>query len=106
MPYVETASMKNISLLHLRTDNCSVLTDPNILKTILRNLINNDVKFTGLEGFIKIYTSLNDKNIKTTVSDNGVGMSNEIVNKLFKIDNKVSTLGTANETGTGLGLIL
>ena len=100
------AKIKNISLVYIHTDVVEVYADANMLKTILRNLISNAIKFTHLNGEITISAILNQNNIEITVSDNGIGMSEETRNKLFKIDANVTTTGTANEKGSGLGLIL
>jgi two-component system, sensor histidine kinase and response regulator len=77
-----------------------------MLKTILRNLISNAIKYTHSNGEITISAVQNQNNIEITVSDNGVGMSEETRNKLFEIDTNITTTGTANEKGSGLGLIL
>lgn len=101
-----TARIKNISINHIHPDETEVFADKNMLQTILRNLISNALKFTNSNGKIKIYTKQEGDNIKITVSDNGVGMDEETRNKLFRIDANITTKGTANETGSGLGLIL
>ena len=100
------AKIKNISLNYIQTDDVEVYADVNMLKTILRNLFSNAIKYTHPNGEIAISAVQNQNNIEITVSDNGVGMSEETRNKLFDIDANVSTTGTANEKGSGLGLIL
>ena len=79
-----------------------------MLNTILRNLVSNSIKFTKKYGTIGISAkeNLTKKEVEITVTDTGLGMSEEIKNKLFKIDEHVSTKGTEKEKGTGLGLIL
>jgi len=75
-------------------------------ETILRNLISNAIKFTSVNGSVSI-ESEEDKNYSiVTVRDTGIGMDQKIMDKLFRIDVNHSTPGTANEPGTGLGLIL
>jgi PAS domain S-box-containing protein len=100
------AKLKNISLNYIQTDNIEVYADLNMLKTILRNLISNAIKYTHPNGEIDISAVQNQNNIEITVSDNGIGMNEETRHKLFEIDTKITTTGTANEKGSGLGLIL
>ncbi|MBN1971434.1 MAG: PAS domain S-box protein [Candidatus Delongbacteria bacterium] len=80
--------------------------DPNMISTILRNLITNAIKFTPINGRIEISSEELEDEFLFVVKDNGVGMDDVIKNKLFKIEEKVSSLGTENEKGTGLGLLL
>ncbi|MGV8944953.1 MAG: transporter substrate-binding domain-containing protein [Lutibacter sp.] len=100
------AKLKNISLNYIQTEDIEVYADLNMLKTILRNLISNATKYSRSNGEIYISAVQNKNNIEITISDNGVGMSEETQNKLFKIDTNITTTGTANEKGSGLGLIL
>jgi PAS domain S-box-containing protein len=104
--YISTAKIKNISLNYIPSEDIEVYIDQNMLKTVLRNLISNSIKFTNLNGKITINATQNHNNIEITVSDNGIGMNEETKKKLFKIDTNITTPGTASETGTGLGLIL
>lgn len=83
-----------------------VFADPDILLIILRNLIGNAIKFTPEKGTIKISTNHIKDKIKIIISDTGVGIKPENINKLFHIDHNFSTKGTAGEEGTGIGLIL
>lgn len=100
------AKIKNISLKYDQTNDFEVFADANMLKTIFRNLISNAIKYTHLDGEISISALQNQNNIEIIVSDNGVGMNKETQNKLFDIDTNITTTGTNNEKGTGLGLIL
>jgi len=77
-----------------------------MLNTILRNLISNAIKFTKSKGEIKILSNITDGMVEISVKDNGVGMLEEDVENLFSIDVKNTNIGTANEQGSGLGLIL
>ena len=76
--------------------------------TVLRNLVSNSIKFTRQGG--EITFGINEEPeeglLQIAVSDNGVGMKDEVLAKLFKIDEHVTTKGTEKEKGTGLGLIL
>ncbi|MDA3952127.1 MAG: ATP-binding protein [Bacteroidales bacterium] len=77
-----------------------------MLKTILRNLISNAIKFTNLGGNINISAISEQKQIKISISDNGVGMNDETLKKLFDLSTNTTSRGTENEKGSGLGLIL
>jgi signal transduction histidine kinase len=77
-----------------------------MIKTVLRNLVSNAIKFTNNGGTINIIAEGNSENITISVSDNGVGIARSDLTKLFRISEVLSTKGTANEKGTGLGLLL
>ena len=78
--------------------------EKNILKTILRNLISNSIKFTNKNGEIKVESKEKDNKIQITISDNGVGMDQEYANQLFISDSNETKVGTQGEKGTGLGI--
>jgi signal transduction histidine kinase len=80
--------------------------DEAMTSTILRNLISNAVKFTNPGGKVQVFIEQKADELMIVVSDNGVGIKPEAVKRLFRIDENHSTLGTQNEKGTGLGLIL
>jgi len=101
-----SAKIKNITLNYIPSDAIEVYPDVNMLKIVLRNLISNAIKFTNPNGKIEVSAIQNQNNIEITVSDNGVGMNEETLNKLFKIDATIISTGTAAEKGSGLGLIL
>lgn len=101
-----TAKNKNISLDCFSNGEIFVFADRNMLNAILRNLISNAIKFTNENGKITINAEKNNLNVTITVADNGVGISDESLSKLFNISEIISTKGTANETGTGIGLLL
>lgn len=102
-----TAEFKNITLSYIQSEAIEVYADQHMLKTILLNLITNAIKFTNLKGVIKINALHKNNAIEISVSDNGIGMNNETRNNLFTSNaNSATTLGTANEKGSGLGLIL
>lgn len=100
------AKEKSISISNEIPDNLIVYADPNMLSTILRNLITNAIKFTHKGGNITITSILQNAEITILVSDTGIGMNENTRSKLFKINEKISILGTEKEKGTGLGLIL
>jgi len=101
------AHHKDISITQLGEKNLIAVADVNMVNTILRNLISNAIKFTFPGGNIIIDTSYHDADhILVKVQDTGLGMSEEHMNNLFKIEKRMSMKGTNNEMGTGLGLIL
>lgn len=103
------ADKKSINILNQTNKNINVDADKNMLATILRNLISNAIKFTPQEGKITLKASLisGEKDyVKISIEDTGVGISSEIKSRLFKLSENISTKGTEDETGTGLGLIL
>ncbi len=97
---------KNISVNILISDNQMVYADASMLDAILRNLISNAIKFTNNGGSINIGASDINGEVTISVSDTGVGISDDILPKLFRIDSNITSQGTNNERGTGLGLIL
>ena len=101
-----SASKKGISISINSPGEIKVYADKNMVGTVIRNLISNAIKFTPENGNIQIYCQSKGEFIETTVSDSGVGIDNNLLNKIFDIDFKTSTPGTNNESGTGLGLIL
>lgn len=101
-----TANTKDITINHFVTDGFSTFADKNMLKTVLRNLVSNSIKFTHKNGRIDIYAEANHNIVTITVSDNGTGIHPDTLTKLFDISQKITTVGTANEKGTGLGLLL
>ncbi len=100
------AAEKHISIVNDIPQKTIVLADINMLNTILRNLISNAIKFTNPDGVVRIYARDLKHSVKITVEDNGIGISNSILPKLFNIEENPSTIGTGSEKGTGLGLIL
>ena len=106
--YQVNAARKKITLVNDLDNDYPLKADKFMLNTILRNLVSNSIKFTKKYGTIGISAkeNLTKKEVEITVTDTGLGMSEEIKNKLFKIDEHVSTKGTEKEKGTGLGLIL
>ncbi|MCP4756805.1 MAG: HAMP domain-containing histidine kinase [Proteobacteria bacterium] len=97
---------KGIRATNRVSEDAAVLADPNMLRSILHNLISNAVKFTGQDGEISVSSININGFIETTVSDTGIGISDEDLDKLFRLDVIYTNVGTANEKGTGLGLIL
>ncbi|MCK9617459.1 MAG: PAS domain S-box protein [Lentimicrobiaceae bacterium] len=98
---------KNIKLVSLIQSGTIVLADERMLQTIIRNLVSNAIKFSypKSEIILECQNTGNNK-VEIRVKDNGIGMDEETVNDLFNIARKARTEGTANEKGSGLGLIL
>ncbi|MFZ4590039.1 MAG: ATP-binding protein, partial [Ignavibacteria bacterium] len=103
---ISNAIRKRISVSNNADTNVFVNADSNMLNSILQNLISNAIKFTNQNGEIYIDCELKDGFIEIKISDNGTGMDSSTLNKLFRIDQHLSGIGTMKETGTGLGLIL
>lgn len=105
----DNARLKNIEFINNISESALVIADIPMLNTVFRNLMSNALKFTKPGGSIIIGVDENyaDNNyVCIYVKDNGIGMHNDILNKLFKIDQKVSREGTNGESSTGLGLLL
>jgi PAS domain S-box-containing protein len=102
----ENANQKRISLSNLVDEKLYVFGDPNIINTILRNLISNAIKFTNYGGNIKIATEVVNDLVRVSIIDDGIGMTQATADKIFNLETHYTTPGTANEKGTGLGLIL
>jgi signal transduction histidine kinase len=100
------AQQKNIELLNLVPVDMDIYADSNMIETVIRNLVNNSIKFTPLGGQVRVEAVANDDMVQVSVADNGVGIEAYKLPNLFRLDNRYTTLGTANEKGTGLGLVL
>lgn len=105
-PLEQHAHDKGISIVVDMAENLACSADIRMLSTIIRNLISNAVKFTASGGTITINGIEDDGSVHICVCDTGIGMKPEYVNQLFRIDVHHSTPGTADEKGSGLGLIL
>ncbi|MGQ1786275.1 hybrid sensor histidine kinase/response regulator [Saccharicrinis sp. GN24d3] len=100
------AKQKGIDLnCHVYCDEY-IFADREMIKTVLRNLVTNALKFTYPSGHLHIETRKIKDKVLFVVSDSGIGIEPEHINKLFSIDRKFSNKGTAEENGTGLGLVL
>jgi signal transduction histidine kinase len=100
------ADKKGISLETRIKDGTIIYADRNLLSTILRNLINNAVKFTPKNGLVTISGEQTGGGVTISVTDTGVGMTEDQLSSLFSLVHQPSRPGTEEETGTGLGLIL
>ena len=102
----ESAISKKIRLTHTIDESIQVYADPDMLTFILRNFVNNAIKFTKSNGEIKISSFEANGFIRISVSDTGIGISKENIKKIFRSDVHYTTTGTSDEKGSGLGLIL
>jgi len=101
------AQKKAVALVDAVPEDTVVDADPDIIATVVRNLLTNAVKFTRADGTVTLSaTPSADGRLTVTVSDTGVGMSEEQIQNLFRLDSARSKPGTAGEQGTGLGLIV
>ncbi len=100
------ADKKDIAIINEINERTNVFADPNMVSTIIRNLITNAVKFTHKGGEVVISSKKKGNFVEVTVKDSGIGMNEDISSKLFNMKAHHSTKGTEEEGGTGLGLIL
>jgi len=104
--YRNAAAYKNITLINNVSGDMEAFADRGMVDVVVRNLLSNAIKFTGRDGTIRVAAGRQNGKVQVEVADNGVGMSAEDLGKLFRIDQKMHRRGTANEQGTGLGLII
>ncbi|MDJ1504628.1 tetratricopeptide repeat-containing sensor histidine kinase [Xanthocytophaga agilis] len=100
------ASNKGINILLDISSDIHIYADKNMLLFTLRNLTDNAIKFSHIGDNVSISTNVKDNLVEIAITDNGIGISPNDLQKLFRIDTYHTTNGTANESGTGLGLIL
>ncbi|MEI7811669.1 MAG: PAS domain S-box protein [Ignavibacteria bacterium] len=104
---IKRGEQKGIEIINQIDKNQIVKADEAMLNSILRNLLSNAVKFTKHGGKVKVSSKETENNmVKISVTDSGIGMPEDISEKLFKIAEKVGRRGTDNEPSTGLGLLL
>jgi signal transduction histidine kinase len=102
----EGADKKNIQIaLNVKTDTYAY-GDINMVSTVLTNLLSNAIKYSNDGGSVKITASDTGKFIQIAVSDNGIGITREDIEKLFRVEIDHKTIGDSEEKGTGIGLIL
>jgi two-component system, sensor histidine kinase and response regulator len=97
---------KSINFTNAVQESVMVYADADMVGTIIRNLVSNAVKFTPAGGNIEILSEEDGEFLIISVRDNGVGISDEDMKKIFKIDKQLSHIGTQGEKGFGLGLLL
>lgn len=104
--YRNQASYKKIKITMEIGKEHMVFADPNMISTVLRNLISNALKFTSKGGKIKVELMQRDKELEFCITDNGHGLLPEDLKRILEENTHHSSKGTDNETGTGLGLLL
>ena len=100
------AESKGIHLNANIEESLMAFGDKEMINTVIRNLINNAVKFTSGGGSVNVEAEIKGNIVEIRIKDSGIGMTEEDIHKLFRIDVKFKSKGTAGETGTGLGLVL
>ncbi|MHC1702291.1 MAG: tetratricopeptide repeat protein [Tenuifilaceae bacterium] len=101
-----SANEKDIKLVSKLTNHDIAYVDSETIKTVIRNLISNAIKFTPNNGKISISSKKEEGKINIFITDTGIGIPSNDLSKLFKIEGTITTKGTNQETGTGLGLII
>lgn len=104
--YQPNMEKKDITLNCQIAENTSIFADKNLIMSVLRNLLGNAIKFTPHNGTISLTVKQSPQDSVITVSDTGVGIPPDLINKLFKSNSHISTKGTDKEAGNGLGLII
>jgi signal transduction histidine kinase len=102
----ETAAKKKVSVEIVCDEYLKAVLDREMISIVLRNLISNAIKFSTVGGKILVNARLDGDHINISITDNGIGISEEFIPKLFRLDENVSTIGTDGEQGSGMGLIL
>ncbi len=102
----QNADQKNIAINSKISGDCYAYADHEMVSLVVRNLISNALKFTRAGGAVSVEAQTKENAVEVKISDNGIGINETDMNKIFRIDGHHTTVGTANERGTGLGLIL
>jgi signal transduction histidine kinase/ActR/RegA family two-component response regulator len=99
--------LKNIEISYIKNETeMLVVADMMMITTVLRNLLNNAIKFTPMYGRITVSAKQAGEYVEISVSDTGIGIEEDNKDKLFNFTTNISTYGTEGEKGTGLGLVL
>jgi len=103
----ESARKKKITISYSLPEDLTIYADSHMFNTVIRNLVSNAIKFTPKSGEISISTVAKKDNIvEVKICDTGIGISKELINKLFQLNEKTNRKGTEGEPSTGLGLLL
>ncbi|MBT5264173.1 MAG: PAS domain S-box protein [Rhodospirillaceae bacterium] len=100
------AKTKGVRISQKKRQSLAVFADDHMVDTVIRNLIDNAIKFTPENGDITVSVRRSGKSAVVEVADTGAGMPEDVVDRLFRLGEATSTMGTGGETGTGLGLHL
>jgi two-component system, sensor histidine kinase and response regulator len=99
-----SAKEKNVTIQN-SVPSIELHADEEVLKMILRNFLSNAIKFSIPEGTIRVIGLREDSVLTLSVQDEGAGMTNEQINEIFTL-NKITSVGTKNEKGAGIGLVI
>jgi two-component system, sensor histidine kinase and response regulator len=102
----DLAELKNIQIKNTISNDTFVEADINQIGVVVRNLLSNAIKFTKIGGTIYLSNVIKNDKVLIEIKDEGIGMSPDTVQKIFTVGNANVRRGTANEKGTGLGLIV
>lgn len=103
---LQTAKLKRITINNNVNPSHFIVGDENLLRSLFHNLISNSIKFTNKDGEINVNSKDIGDKLEFEVADNGIGIKPEDIDKILLFDSALTTLGTSNEKGTGLGLVL
>jgi PAS domain S-box-containing protein len=103
---INSAKLKSITINNNINPNNFIIGDENLISSLFHNLISNAIKFTNFNGEININSFDENNKVIFEVVDNGIGIAPENLEKIFRFDCSITTAGTNNERGTGLGLVL
>lgn len=101
-----SALLKDIRLNHVIGESADIYGKRDLIATMIRNFLNNAIKFTREEGLVSIQTNITRDWVEIVIADNGVGMDKNKIDTIFDYTKNESTSGTSGETGTGYGLLL
>lgn len=104
--FIQSSQQKDITLTLETDESIELKADKNMIDTIVRNLLSNAIKFTKKKGNISVKTQIYNNQCEIIITDDGIGMSPDIIEGIMNLDSKSMRSGTNNETGSGLGLIL
>lgn len=102
----DIAGQKSITIKKELSPSLVAFADKAMISSVLRNLVSNAIKFTHPGGTVSIRAEKNNRELLVSISDDGVGLTNSAIENLFSNENSISTVGTMQERGTGLGLLL
>ena len=102
----ELTQSKNICIVNTISNDTSIPADSSAFKVIIRNLLDNAIKFTPEKGVITLSETLTPETVTIEVNDTGVGMDEAKLNSIFDLTNTKRTKGTQGEIGSGIGLSL
>jgi two-component system, sensor histidine kinase and response regulator len=104
--FKQIAFNKKITLENFVDSNYTIKADKYILKVIIENLISNGIKFSHPESIVKISSVNYENSYSISVEDSGIGITNEEMGKIYRLDNLNRKRGTQKETGSGMGLVI